>query len=1118
MNPRLLLLLALISSAATVGNTHAATRIALVGAGNGVENVLDATTALLSKDTDLQLLDRAEVGRVLREQEISLAGLVSAEHAVKAGQLLHADLFAVLEGALAGQTEASPSFGLVVFDAKNGVRYADSALVASNAVSAASVTAAAVRAAVAKAHRNPQDLHTVGVLRVRNADLPRQLDSLCDSVGLLLERALTASPGIAVLERRRLEQVNKERGLPTDVEGNRLLAALGMIELDIGRDGDGLRGTLALIGADGTGTDRITASIPIRNPATLAQLLAERIERFLKAPMDGTAPDRKAEAARFHREYLMLYQHGEYMGAVHALDAASALAPEEEPWQREMVLLLPGAAIQILDPGGQNWARRLPTEPSPENLAKCLALGLRGADLLVDLSAAAADLAKRSETIPPVLWWNSSYREPFVRLFQKLADVKSPDSASAAEIVALVGKERTLRMEIMEPYLSKRKVDPNAFANYSRELWYWFQTDYTFFQSGLIAEQKRRDDVLSLGLWVEVSHQVNPPDGSGDYRPLQLTFSRSQWNQVNEFRQTLEQDRDPVVRVYARANRAAASVKVDGSPSNTLAAAREFRLYAQDVLAQSEAPKPSPFRNHVWEATGNTLPLLLNHDQGWKEYLEAARFAIAQGEVQPGVFLSAFVVLEDKRNPKPREALEIVNGALKLLSERPGDYPAAGFSPDRSAFIQDLKQKRDRLTAVLAGTKTTTNVLPSSPGKRSVCLFDLAKPINGLAWLFKPVVQDGQVFAVALGFHEWGLPEDRVQLVRVPLEGGPLSFLGQSEISRIDWTNRRYVLERGPESRLADKSAWLDIVRAACVGGGSYFAATVAGVFIFPTNGGPVLHLGTTNGLPSEETHAVAFLDGKLYIGGGGEQDGFLACYDPAASKVAILGSSRRSEHVSPLDDQAPFYTLCLVADALRHRLLMAFSSVIIPTTTLPAVAPCMGIWSYSPSTGEYKPLAPMRLANLPRWVMHRQYWAGLVNANYLAAKETRSLALYDVTNDRMLFVYDQAAAQTSATQSPWQPPQAAPEHYPRQVIPFDAPFLLRDGWFYSARPFERVAMADGRKEKLPPPRTDYPFEIRESLQFLDDGNHVLAADQFSIWLLELEPEPARLPHLTPQP
>src|SRR5436853_7466764 len=102
MNPRLLLLLALSSAVAMIGKTQAATRHGLVGAGKWVENVLGAATALLSKDTDLELLDRAEVGRVLGEQEISLAGLVRAEHALKAGQLLHADLFAVLEGATGG--------------------------------------------------------------------------------------------------------------------------------------------------------------------------------------------------------------------------------------------------------------------------------------------------------------------------------------------------------------------------------------------------------------------------------------------------------------------------------------------------------------------------------------------------------------------------------------------------------------------------------------------------------------------------------------------------------------------------------------------------------------------------------------------------------------------------------------------------------------------------------------------------------------------------------------------------------------------------------------------------------------------------------------------------------
>jgi hypothetical protein len=143
-----------------------------------------------------------------------------------------------------------------------------------------------------------------------------------------------------------------------------------------------------------------------------------------------------------------------------------------------MVLLLPGAAVEILDPGGQNWARGLPAQPSSESLANCLALGLRAADLLVDLSRKAADLALRGEPILPVLWWNCDYRDPLCQLSQRLAGVKTPDPSRVAEIAALAGKERTLRMEIMEPYLFKRTVDFNGLANYSRELFCWFQSDF----------------------------------------------------------------------------------------------------------------------------------------------------------------------------------------------------------------------------------------------------------------------------------------------------------------------------------------------------------------------------------------------------------------------------------------------------------------------------------------------------------------------------------------------------------------------------------------------------------------------------------------------------------------
>ena len=1102
MNHRVFTLVALISVAALMDRTEAATRLALVGSdsSSGFEVMLDSATALLSKDTDLQILDRAEVGRVLREQELSLAGLVGAEHAVKAGQLLHADLFAVLEGTLTNGT-SSPSLGLVVFDAKTGVRYADSALVASNVVSAASITADAVRAAIGKSHRKTEELHTVGLLLVRNADLPRQFDGLCDSVGLLLERELTASPGIAVLERRRLEQVNKERSVAPDAEGNRLLASLRVMQLDIGQDGAGLRATLALLRADGTETNRITASVPARDAADLAHLVAQKVEQLLKAPTDGIPANREVEAERFHREYLLLLQHRDYVVAVRPIDAALALAPEHQPWSMELALLLPYAAIEIIYPGGQIWGPRLPTQPASEDLDSCLAVGHRGADLLLDLSQEAARLAKPGEPVPEVL--KNTYRDRLVLLLSKLVGVTTAAPAEAAEIASLAAKERTLRMEIVEPFLRRQSVSRSSFAAYSDSLGSLLMGSYP---TGLPAEQRRQDDVLVLSRWVEVSHKLNPPDGGGNYRPIMSLdfFSRYPGDQVEEFRQTLELDQDPVVRLYARAGRVASLIHT----TNTLPAEREFRIYAQNLLAHDEAAKQGPFRQHVWKAIKTAIEVLGDYSRMGPEYLEACRFAFAQRDIQPDLFYYGALYLDPLPDRRSDE-LEVVNGALKLVLQKPEAYPqSSGLHPvmDRSAFIEEMEKRREQLAREVAGT--SNNIPAPSPWTGAQCLLDLATPINHFGWVFEPVVQDGQVFAAGLGFQEWGLPEDSLQLMKVPLEGGSPSFLGRAKITGIVWNNR-WILGREPRYRLTNPGARLKVVRAACAGGGCYFAATASGVFIFPTDGSPVSRLCATNGLPSDEIQTVAFLDGKLYIGAGElQREGYIVSYEPITHELSVLASSRRSEHLSPFDDQPPFTVFGLVAEPARHRLLMAVGSLGLPPLDRRTISPTMGIWTYVPSAARFERIAPLFLQTLAPPYWWRPSWAGLMDPNTLAVMTQgfSTNVLFDLGLNRVLPVFSSSGAHVTTTDALWKRAVRGELGGSKTV---SGPLFLREGWFYSAQPFERMSLADGRREPLPSPRADYEFAPTESLKLLEDGKHVLAADQFSIWLLELKPERA---------
>src|SRR5581483_779173 len=297
MKRKILLLMAWLLSGLL---TPAATRVALVSAGGRpeIQNLQDTALALLSKDTNLEMVERTEIDRVLKEQSLSLGGADDAIAAVQSGKLLHTDLFAVLESSVPFNFASNQPLALVVFDARTGVRYADAVLTASNTAPSASAVAEALQAAVAKSHQPAGQLHTVCLLLVRNADLPAQYDRLCDSAGLLLERELTALPNVVVLERGRLAHVHQEQQITGDE--NQLLSSLQLLELDVSRDGNGLKGTLAVATADGGRTNKTEATVPSRDAAALARTLAARAKSLLGGSVSRLAQqDRIAEAKKF---------------------------------------------------------------------------------------------------------------------------------------------------------------------------------------------------------------------------------------------------------------------------------------------------------------------------------------------------------------------------------------------------------------------------------------------------------------------------------------------------------------------------------------------------------------------------------------------------------------------------------------------------------------------------------------------------------------------------------------------------------------------------------------------------------------------------------------------------
>src|SRR5262245_30641285 len=228
---------------------EAATRIALITnePSPDTDVVLDLAESELGREADLELLDRKNVVKVLAEQKLALSGLVDPEQAIKAGKMLNVDLFVVVES----EPEIKPAdknrkkrlLGLCALDSRTGVRLWDSALAPGDVTETAAQIASALKGAAAKYEARGKDLRTVGLLTVRNADLPRSMDPAIQAVSRILERNLVRTPGVAVVERERLRAIVQERNLGTREAPPAILASLTLLELEIGRGPD--KGLLA---------------------------------------------------------------------------------------------------------------------------------------------------------------------------------------------------------------------------------------------------------------------------------------------------------------------------------------------------------------------------------------------------------------------------------------------------------------------------------------------------------------------------------------------------------------------------------------------------------------------------------------------------------------------------------------------------------------------------------------------------------------------------------------------------------------------------------------------------------------------------------------------------------
>ncbi|MDR0327168.1 MAG: hypothetical protein LBI05_02605 [Planctomycetaceae bacterium] len=290
---------------------NGAAKLAIVPSGElKPGELLALTEAKLFELKEIELLERTEIDKVFAEQK--LAGLFGASDALQFGLILKADMFAVLE-----------TTSIVVFDAHTGLRFADETL-PEKLDDAATMVHEAVKTAVEKRQKlTDGNLVTLGVLEVRNIDLPISRDAWCRAVAGMLERSLLHRGG-AVLERSRLQFVNKERNLPGDAT-NELLASVKLIDLNFTRNEK--ENTFTMTAK--IGDETLTVEGAFDQPLDAVHQLADKLLDGKAGGRNVTEAAREAEAARFAAEALFLDNFGTGLSKVmEKIEAAVALDPE----------------------------------------------------------------------------------------------------------------------------------------------------------------------------------------------------------------------------------------------------------------------------------------------------------------------------------------------------------------------------------------------------------------------------------------------------------------------------------------------------------------------------------------------------------------------------------------------------------------------------------------------------------------------------------------------------------------------------------------------------------------------------------------------------------------------
>jgi len=890
--------------------------LALCASGNEMAEAIGAMVeAELSWRDEIVVLDREHVKDVLAEHQLQLKGLLTADDALKVGELLKCDVLAELHHD-AATSENADVMSLVAFDSLTGVRLYDGALPAQGDLderAAAASKALALGLAKWQGGGTVPQCRTLSFVSIRQLDLPEDLNHAPRTVGLLLERRLVNSPVVAILERERLDLIRRESKL-TGLRRDRLLVSSVLVDLDFLRDqqNGSLRANAVLTDGAGEAIGTLHAVGRAKDLGGLVDNLAGAISDKLKLiPTEGPTVLPGVEADRFLADALRLELRGRKdeaaiseRAATMLAEAALARTPWNVPVQKVVCRLL-----------RRQTARTSNADRALALLEQQIEYSDRwdyGEDTQWFTNSFASELHQTLRRLGPGAQTERvrKLRDRFGNWCQRMAE---QDAACIDGLVCVEAWSNSAG-QMLEDVGRHLDTLPAGLGlvRYSKASDYLPEPHQDYLYQPLQFSPAERKKLLVLyERWGQGSATV--PDESDSEASLSRRLGLFRRMQsyicaaflVHRFSGELD---DAPKRVEQYLHQAAEIVLADPTLSGRFV-----------HMCDARGPKPSPiYKPLPREAiTAETLWLVEELDgrriacPTLLEYLDEHH---ADHADHPGAYLEkAWTQLDSPDYVPPRGDV--------LKPRFPEEYVERVEHTFRSRYGRDLEQVQpaEIAEAELASIERLFE-FESVPGISTVESAELAGD-----WVY------------LLCLH----PNPRsYEMRRVNLRTAKAEILAEIV------TDAEYRALTGNEIH---------------IGAETVYVPTSDGVICFDRHAKKAWTITQEDGLPTARVTACLEAAGRLYLGLKGLEEGYLAVCEPSNGKVNVLACSGRKDKHSALDDCAPYTIDSMIYDESRDRIF------IVTMFLEPEASDRPWLWAYDLNSGEIRevhrqPYHPLQL------------------------------------------------------------------------------------------------------------------------------------------------------------